>query len=257
MTPTCVSYQAFRMVFLTIGEARQVKTNKSATLPAYLIKLIFNQELICQHTALYKKNEYSSSAQLCSRHTIDEIQGQQLLTVINFPRKQVGKHMSDCLVTGVQKECSNLQEKKESTVFIKPSSVIELGARVGLLAEEELITENPRDIEFWNFLSLDLRIGTLEECQELQEIKEAVNQVFYRINLGDELGTRRCIARLHATTPPEAFVGKQVLVLTNLDLESKEQLFGVANGEEVILCTVAGVSILEPAIPVENGYKLA
>ena len=257
-----VSYSDFQKIILTVAKAVKVEQNSKASNTAYLIKLILNETLINEHQSLYKKDLYSSSAQLCKNHTIEEITDRPLLVVLNFPRKQVGKTMSDCLTTGVQKDTSDLNEKKDSTVFMTPSHVVEWGSRVGLLAEEELINTNPRDLNWPTFVMCDLRIGTLEEFQSLIPVTENVNQVLFRIHLGEILGSRNCIARLHTALDARALIGKQVMVLTNLDETSKTDLFSVADsytpsGDEVILCTIGGCSVLEPAKCVENGFKLA
>ena len=250
-----ISFPEFQKICFTVGRAVEVKPNPSALIPAYLIRLNLGQCLSGEHKALYKKDVYTSSAQLCTNHRVEDIRDQLLLTVINFPRKQVGKNMSDCLVTGVQKETQNKDEKRESTVFVRPSSPIELGSRVTLLATEEFLLTNPRDLNWPEFLLADLRIGTLEGFQELIPVSENINKVFFNINLG-ELGVRTCIAMLNNEVNPESFISKQVMVLTNLDEASKIEYFS-ATGDEVILCTFAGKVVLEPGISVDNGFKLA
>ncbi|HMZ50566.1 MAG TPA: tRNA-binding protein, partial [Flavobacteriales bacterium] len=40
------------------------------------------------------------SAQITKHYTKDELVGRQVVAVINFPPKQVGRVMSECLVTG-------------------------------------------------------------------------------------------------------------------------------------------------------------
>lgn len=258
------NYQAFRNVFLTVALAAEVKLNPSATIPAYLTKLNLGEALIAEHEALHKKKVYTSSAQLTSNHRLEDIVDKLMLVVLNFPRKQIGKNMSDCLITGVQRETSNVEAKRNSTVFMTPSNVVQLGARVGLLAEDELIEMNPRDLRWEDFLRLDLRIATLEECQAMYSVTESINQVLFRINLGDQM--KSCIARLHVESDVGSLIGKQALVLNNLDTESKAQLFSLTGeeeqtytpaGDEAILCTIGGRVVLEPAIPVDNGFKLA
>jgi len=258
MTSSClrpVDYSVFQKLRMTIGKAVKVEQNPSAIHVAYLIRLVLSQPLIEEHTRLYKKNVYTSSAQLCANHAIEDILEQNLLTVINFPRKQIGKSMSDCLTTGVQKETTDQIVKQSSTVFVRPSGPVELGSRVGILAEEEIFTSNPRDLNWGEFFSLDLRIGTLIEFQSLTQSSEIINKVFFSLDLG-EMGIKRCVSLLKADTSPDVFLGKQVLVLTNLNEEAKRELFD-ASTDDVVLCTIAGHTVLEPAIPVENGFKLA
>ena len=263
MVPTLSSFctcAEFSRIGLTIAQAVKVELNKKATKPSYKLQLDLGAALIEEHKKLYKKPVYSSSAQLCSNHCIEDLTGQQMLTVINFPRKQIGTSMSDCLTTGVLKESADEQEKRDSTVFVKPSTVVPLGSKVSLLAEKECFQTNPRDIVWTDFLKLDFRIGTLAACDYLKPITEEINQVLFAIELG-ELGSRTCIARLSLENGMN-LIGKQVLVLTNLDPVSKEELFSLEDykpcGEEVVLCTVdGGKAVLEPGKLVENGLKLA
>ena len=250
-----ISYLDFQKVFFTVGQAAGVKVNPSASIPAYLIELRLNNTLMSDHETKHKKKVYTSSAQLCANHEASDILGRNLLTVINFPRKQIGKMMSDCLITGVQNDSNIPEEKRMSTVFMTPSSPVELGSRVGLLAREEFLAENPRDLSWGEFFTLDLRIGAIIDCQALIPMTETINKVVFSIDLG-KFGLKTCVAMLSSEISPESLLGRQVLVLTNLDESSKVELFGDA-GLETVLCTIGGKVLLQPAIAVENGFKLA
>jgi hypothetical protein len=58
-----------------------VELNRKARLPAYLFSLTYAPELLDEHNALYKKKVYSSSAQLTSQHTPEELQASLVLLV--------------------------------------------------------------------------------------------------------------------------------------------------------------------------------
>lgn len=249
-----VPYDFFRKACLTIGEAANVILNDTHV-PAYKIQLDFGLNLSGEHKTLYKKTVYTSSAQLCSNHTIDEIFKKQLLCVINFPRRQIGKMMSDCLVTGVQKHALTPDEKRESTIFMRPSEPVELGSRIGILGETEALLTNPRNLALYEFFQIDFRIGTIEGAH-LEKTVDDIQQIVMRVNLGD-LGTRMCVGRVKLDVNFESFNAKQCLVLTNLDLQSKKDLFDISDETCAVLCTVNGKAVLEPAKPVEDGYKLA
>ena len=248
-----INYTDFQKVCLTIGQAIAVQNNPSAKIPAYLIHLLFNQDLNSMQKIMTKKDYFVSSAQLQSNHTVEEILQKQLLTVINFPRKQIGKVQSDCLVTGVQKATGTSDEKRESTVFMTTSCPVDCGARVGILAKKELITTNIRNLEWDDFTKLDLRIGTLEQLTKVEHLQE-IQRVVFQICLGNEV--KSCLGLLQPNVDTTTFLGKQVLVLTNLNQPSKQQHLE-ASDIDTILCTVGGEAVLMPGKPVENGFRLA
>jgi tRNA-binding protein len=250
-----ISYATFQKVYFAMGRAIEVKVNPKASIPAYLIKLNFGAALDGEHNKLYKKSNYGSSAQLCSKHKADEITNQLMLAVLNFPRKQIGTMMSDCLVTGVQRDTVMQDEKRASTVFMTCSSEVDPGSRVGILGEEQVIQTNPRELSWGDFLKLDLRIGTISECTNCSKIADSLNRVMLKVNLGS-VGEKVCVAVLNESVDSESLKGKQVLILTNLDDESKKTLFETTDFYGVV-CTVNGMALVQPKIPVENGYKLA
>ena len=85
-----------------------------------------------EHQTLNGKELYFSSAQLTQQHSKEELQNQSLLVVANFPRKQIGPRMSDCLITGAQIDSSDSAEKTASTVFVTFSHPVEPGQLVSI-----------------------------------------------------------------------------------------------------------------------------
>ena len=259
-----ISIEQFYKVGLTIAQALSVKNNPKAKIPAYLLEINLGETLSKEHHEVCNKQHYISSAQLCSNHSIDEIAEQQLMCVYNFPRKQIGKMMSDCLVTGAQKEAGTYESKQETTIFIKPSKPVPLGAKIGLFAEKELYVKNDRKLSWDEFTALDLRIGTilsieknkvdLADNHEKKEEEERTYDV--KLDLGETLGTQHGIVKVSNHFEKDHLLGLQVMVLTNLDLKEIKSKFP-ASQASVVVCTIAGDVFLQPAKEVANGYKIA
>ena len=66
------------------------------------------------------------------QHTKEEVNSKTLLTVANFPRKQIGPRMSDCLITGVQVNSSEESTRKASTVMVQCSHAVQPGMLITL-----------------------------------------------------------------------------------------------------------------------------
>ena len=64
-----------------------------------------------------------SSAQITRRYSLDELVGKQVAAVVNFPKKQIGKFMSEVLVLGFPDESGEV-------VLIQPSLRVPNGGRL-------------------------------------------------------------------------------------------------------------------------------
>jgi tRNA-binding protein len=88
-----ISWTDFEKVELRAGTILEVQDFPEAKKPAYKIRVDFGEFGIkwssAQITQLYKK---------------EELPGRQIIGVLNFPKKQVGKFMSEVLITGFADE---------------------------------------------------------------------------------------------------------------------------------------------------------
>ncbi|WP_231460577.1 MULTISPECIES: tRNA-binding protein [unclassified Pedobacter] len=88
-----ISWNDFEKVELRAGTILEVFDFPEARKPAYKLKVDFGPFGIKM-----------SSAQITKIYTKEELPGKQIIGVINFPKKQIGKFMSEFLVTGFANE---------------------------------------------------------------------------------------------------------------------------------------------------------
>ena len=85
-----ISFDDFLKVELRVGRILSAETFAQARKPAYVLQIDFGPRLGVR----------KSSAQVTTHYTPEQLVGRQVVAVVNFPRKQIGPLMSECLVTG-------------------------------------------------------------------------------------------------------------------------------------------------------------
>ena len=85
-----LSWNDFEKVEMRIGTIIEVADFPEARKAAYQLTIDFGTELGIK----------KSSAQITQRYKKEDLIGKQVVAVINFPKKQIGKFMSECLVLG-------------------------------------------------------------------------------------------------------------------------------------------------------------
>ena len=259
--------------------------NLKARFPSYLLTLTLSVALHEEHASLHKKKYYTSSAQLTTQHTVEDLQDSLLVTVINFPRKQIGPKTSDCLVTGVQPVGPLVTQdvKREQTVCIRPFSLssdssfeVELGSRIGILPSQFtaglVVASNPRDLTWEEFAMAHVDVGRITSYISPTDLVGTQQSIegwvlhYFRLDFGDEVGSEReaavwLVDDKRVLAEPTSLIGRQVLAVVNLapepetaqDSPSAPFLVG---GVAAIL-TVGGRALLEPSKEVLNGNRLA
>lgn len=85
-----ITWSDFEKIEIRIGTIIEVNDFHEARKPAYQLKINFGKEIGIKKT----------SAQITKRYIKEDLINKQIIAVVNFPPKQIGKFMSECLVLG-------------------------------------------------------------------------------------------------------------------------------------------------------------
>lgn len=85
-----IGWDDFMRVDLRVGRVVSAEPFPEARRPAYILHVDFGPELGVR----------KSSAQITAHYTPETLIGRLVVGVVNFPPKQIGPLMSECLVTG-------------------------------------------------------------------------------------------------------------------------------------------------------------
>ncbi|MDX1432275.1 MAG: tRNA-binding protein [Gammaproteobacteria bacterium] len=89
-----ISWDDFTRVDLRVGTIIEVEDFPKARKPAYKLKVDFGPDIGVR----------KSSAQITDLYAKADLLGKKVVGVVNFPPKQIGPIMSECLVTGFHRE---------------------------------------------------------------------------------------------------------------------------------------------------------
>ena len=104
----------FERVEMRVGTILEVNDFPQANKPAYQLTIDFGNIIGIRKT----------SAQITKRYQKEVLLNRQIVAVVNFPKKQIGKFMSECLVLGAVGE-------KGDVILLAPDFKIENGLRIG------------------------------------------------------------------------------------------------------------------------------
>lgn len=108
-----ITWNDFEKVEMRLGTILEVNDFPEAKKPAYQLTIDFGSEIGIK----------KSSAQITKRYSKSDLVGKQIIAVVNFPKKQIGKFMSECLVLGSVKE--------DDVVLLSSDLKVENGLRIG------------------------------------------------------------------------------------------------------------------------------
>jgi tRNA-binding protein len=108
-----ITYNEFESVDIRVGKIIQVDEFPEARKPAYKLTIDFGPEIGTKR----------SSAQITKHYTTEQLIGKRVLAVVNFPPKQIGPFISECLTLG-------LPDGQDGVVLISPTQDVPLGGKM-------------------------------------------------------------------------------------------------------------------------------
>jgi tRNA-binding protein len=108
-----ITYEDFEKVDIRVGRITRAEPYPEARKPAYKLWVDFGGEI----------GEKRSSAQITVHYTPADLIGRQVLAVVNFPPRQIGKVLSEVLVLG-------LPDAEGAVVLIGPGQDVPLGGKL-------------------------------------------------------------------------------------------------------------------------------
>lgn len=109
-----LTWSEFEKVEMRVGTILEVNDFPEARKPAYQLTIDFGTDIGIRKT----------SAQITKRYQKEALINRQVVAVVNFPKKQIGKFMSECLVLGSVGEDNDI-------VLLQPDFVVDNGLLIG------------------------------------------------------------------------------------------------------------------------------
>ncbi len=108
-----ITFDDFLKVDVRVGTVLRAEAYPEARVPAIKLWIDFGEDI----------GEKKTSAQITAHYDPDMIVGKQVLAVVNFPPRQIGKFMSEVLVLG-------MPDKDGGVVLVGPDQNVPVGGRL-------------------------------------------------------------------------------------------------------------------------------
>lgn len=108
-----ITYDEFQKVDIRVGSIIKAEPYPEARKPALKLWVDFGEEI----------GTRKSSVQITVHYEPEQLIGKQVLAVVNFPPRQIGKFMSEILVLG-------LPDENGEVVLIKPDIKVPNGGKM-------------------------------------------------------------------------------------------------------------------------------
>ncbi len=108
-----ITFDDFLKIDIRVGRVTRAEPYPEARKPAIKLWVDFGPDI----------GEKKSSAQITAHYQPEALIGQQVLAVVNFPPRQIGKFLSEVLVLG-------LSDSKGDIVLIRPDMDVPIGERL-------------------------------------------------------------------------------------------------------------------------------
>ena len=110
---TDLSYSDFLKVDIRVGTVLRAQENNNLKIPSIILEIDFGKQIGIK----------KSSAQLKSNYNIQDLIDKQVVAVVNFPPKQIGKVISEVLILG-------FPDNQNEPILVSPDFKIENGGRL-------------------------------------------------------------------------------------------------------------------------------
>ncbi|MEO0930359.1 MAG: tRNA-binding protein [Pseudomonadota bacterium] len=108
-----ISFDDFVKVDVRVGTVLRAEPYPEARKPAIKLWIDFGDEI----------GEKRTSAQITAHYTPETLVGRQVMAVVNFPPRQIGKFMSEVLVLG-------MPDENGEVVLVGPDQDVPTGGRL-------------------------------------------------------------------------------------------------------------------------------